>query len=243
MNYLEFYIGVFKPLLILAGMMYVYVAVIYLVKRSKYIKSDYYRTTKTAFHKVCFNKGAYGEYLSSRYLEELDGYKKFLYNIYLEKNEEETTEIDVLMLHTSGIYVLESKNYSGWIFGREQDKNWKQTLQGGKKSSFYNPVKQNRTHIKYLSKALKEIGDFDYCIQSLIVFSERCTLKKIEVYSENLKVIKRDELLDCCQKLSADKNVLTIEQIDRIYNLLAPHCNVSEEVKKKHIDTINEKRS
>ena len=63
----------------------------------------------------------------------------------MPRDDGETTEIDVLMLHTSGIYVFESKNYSGWIFGDEKSKTWTQTLPNGRgrraqKERFLNPI-------------------------------------------------------------------------------------------------------
>lgn len=40
--------------------------------------------------------------------------------------------IDLLMIHEKGIFVFESKNYSGWIFGSADQLNWTQSLQNGK---------------------------------------------------------------------------------------------------------------
>ena len=44
---------------------------------------------------------------------------KVLRNVYIPKEDGETTEIDLLFITAKGIFVLESKNYSGWIFGSE----------------------------------------------------------------------------------------------------------------------------
>lgn len=41
-------------------------------------------------------------------------------------------EIDMIMLCQKGIYVIENKNYSGWIFGDEKSKNWCEILKGKK---------------------------------------------------------------------------------------------------------------
>lgn len=70
------------------------------------------------------------------------------------------------------IFVVESKNYSGWIFGNEK--------------SFYNPIMQNKTHIKWLKK---QVGN-NIPVYSVIAFSERCKLKDITVESKDVKVIK-----------------------------------------------------
>jgi hypothetical protein len=61
----------------------------------------------------------------------------------LSKKDGSTTEIDLIMIDETGIYVFESKNYSGWIFGDEKRKNWVQTLENRQKNYFYNPIWQN----------------------------------------------------------------------------------------------------
>ena len=99
-----------------------------------------------------FELGNYGEYLTYKKLrkQEEQG-ARFLFNCYLPAKKDETSEVDVIMIADSGIYVFESKNYSGWIFGSEQSKSWTQTLPNGKKARkerFYKPIMQNKTHIK-----------------------------------------------------------------------------------------------
>ena len=96
-----------------------------------------------------------------------------LTNVYIPKNDGTTTEIDLLMINKTGIYVFESKNYSGWIFGDEKSKNWTQTLKGGKKNKFFNPILQNRAHINALKKLVKDVDSNNF--YSYIVFSDRCT--------------------------------------------------------------------
>ena len=49
---------------------------------------------------------------------------KVLRNIYVPKDNNETSEIDVIFITQKGIFVIESKNYSGWIFGDEKSSYW-----------------------------------------------------------------------------------------------------------------------
>ena len=53
---------------------------------------------------------------------------RFLFNLYIPEGENGTTEIEMLMLSAKGLFVFESKNYSGWIFGSERQPKWYQTL-------------------------------------------------------------------------------------------------------------------
>lgn len=206
-----------------------------------YKKTSYYLVTKTSPIQLYFDKGKLGEYLTYKHLRsaEKNG-AKFLFNIYIPKGEEETTEIDVLMIHAKGMFVFESKNYSGWIFGSENQKNWYQTLPQGKgrshKESFYNPIMQNRTHIKYLKTLVGE----DIPMHSIITFSERCTLKKVDVKSEDIRVINRDKVYDTVAAICAkrDITVLSNEKISEIYDKLYPYTQVSDATKEQHIQNI-----
>ena len=129
-----------------------------LYKKKKYEKTLYFVQTGNPFNKVMQDIRLIGEYFTYQCIAPLNGYKKFIFNCYLPKADGETTEVDVILLHESGIYVFESKNYSGWIFGNESQTFWTQTLPSGKgksqKSRFFNPIMQNAGHIKQLKAFL-----------------------------------------------------------------------------------------
>ncbi len=160
--------------------------------------------------------GKHGEKLTERELKlvKLLGRKgKTLRNVYLPKENGETSEIDVMYITQKGIFVFESKNYSGWIFGNEKGTYWTAMLPNKQKNSFYNPVKQNRTHLKWLQKY---VGDH-IPLFSIIVFSERCELKKVEMVSPDIKVIKRDrtyatvrDIWDSHEDAVSDEDVLAL---------------------------------
>lgn len=213
----------------------------YLLENKKYKAGAYYKATRIPLLFLRRDLGKYGEYLTYKQLKQFEkGDAKFLFNVYLPKENDETTEIDVLMLSKYGIFVFESKNYSGWIFGNENQKNWYQTLPAGKnrshKEQFFNPVMQNRTHIKYLSALLET----NFPLYSIIVFSERCTLKGITIESPDIHVIKRDHVFSVVSKIC--KNVseypLTEERISQLYDELYPYTQVSDKEKLQHIANI-----
>src|SRR3954469_2486835 len=64
-----------------------------------------------------------------------------------------TTQLDHVIVSRFGIFVVETKNYQGWIFGEERDATWCQSV-FGKKNRFQNPLHQNYRHIKCLSRHL-----------------------------------------------------------------------------------------
>lgn len=78
--------------------------------------------------------------------------------------------------------------------------------------------------------------------KSYVVFSRRCTLKKIDVTKKNLRVIKRDNLEEILQEDCNNlEEIFTEEQIDEIANKLYEYMFVDKEVKEKHIKDIKEK--
>lgn len=207
------------------------------IKYIGYQKSTYRKETDQPFFKVLRDKGMLGEYYTTQVLDKIKGYKKYLVNSYIPNGKGGTTEIDIIFIHETGIYVIESKNYSGWIFGTEKDKNWCQSLSNGQKEFFYNPIKQNASHIRNLQNVLDFVPKDVF--KSIIVFSERCELKKVTVESDTVFVIKRNELINIINnEISNAKTTLTKEEVDKIYNTLKPYCQVANEVKEKHIEQI-----
>ena len=205
----------------------------------KYRNSNYKLVSGNSFFKTIFDKGNYGEFLTFVKLEKLGNQNKLLTNLYIPRDDGTTTEVDLVMISPTGIYVFESKNYSGWIFGDEKNKNWTQTLENGQKNRFYNPIWQNKAHINALKTVLNLNDD---AFKSYIIFSERCTLKKIKVTSSNVKVIKRDQLIRNVNKDIKDlPEIFTSDEVNKIYSSLQKYTNVDEDIKQAHIEAIKSK--
>lgn len=210
----------------------------YVLALRQYTRSSYYGVTRNSFFYVRSDKGRFGEYctyLKLRDLEEQGG--KFLFNVYIP-TPNGTTEIDLLMICRRGIFVFESKNYSGWIFGKESQQKWTQTLpygRGSHKEHFYNPILQNKGHLQ----ALQNYIGAEVPLWSIIVFSERCTLKNVQVTSPNVSVVNRYDLLpEVTMRLNRTPVGLSEEDVERVYVLLYPCSQVSAGVKAQHIENI-----
>ncbi len=244
-EFIEWFFLFFKPfwpLCIILGAIAVF-AIVYDIK--KYKSSSYYSVTKNNYFSVWFDKGRLGEYQIYKLLRKLEhNNARFLFNVYIPKENGETTEIDVLLITEKGIFVFESKNYSGWIFGSENQKYWTQTLPQGRGKShnerFFNPVIQNAGHIKHLKNIVGE----DIAMHSIIAFSERCTLKKIDIKSE-VKVVNRDNVPQAVADImtTAQSELLSNEKIQEIYDKLYVFTQVDTAIKEQHIENINSKIS
>jgi len=214
---------------------------IFLIWRNKkYKESAYYQITKQPLRVIVRDSGKYGEYLTYRSLKTFEKKgARFLFNLYIPKGIDETTEIDILMICGKGIFVFESKNYSGWIFGSENQKTWYQTLPAGKgkshKEKFYNPIMQNNSHIKHL----KSILDKDIPIQSIIVFSNRCELKQLQITSKDISVVQRKNVENVVTATCGRINIeLSEEELEKLYKKLYPYTQTDAATKTQHILNI-----
>ncbi len=84
-----------------------------------------------------------------------------------------TTQIDHIIVSRHGIFVVETKNMDGWIFGDEKSPQWTQSL-FGKKYRFQNPLHQNYRHTKVLEDFL---GVGPEKLISVVMFWGECELK------------------------------------------------------------------
>ena len=105
-----------------------------------------------------------------------------LNNITLPLANGGSTQIDHVIVSKYGIFVIETKNYKGWIFGNEAQRQWTQVIMG-RKYKFQNPLRQNYLHIKTLSDLLDlEMNYF----HSMIAFIGECELKTRDELPEHV---------------------------------------------------------
>ena len=166
---------------------------------------------------------------------------KVLRNCYFKWGNGVTTEIDCILIFRSGLYVIECKDYSGWIFGDDSNEQWLQTLRSGRrgrciKRRFYNPIRQNQNHINCIRQKLK--GYSRVPIYNLVVFGDYCTFKKIENHS-SARVIKASSLYETILQLDrATTFRLSNPDIQKIYFLLSRAVCTDSEVRQQHIYTV-----
>ena len=116
-------------------------------------------------------KGTVGEWKVNRKLNPLVFGKVphfQINNLILLDDMGSSHQIDHVEIRENGIFCIETKNYAGVILGTENQDRWTQCLRGKNHYTFLNPLKQNKSHIYHLSKALGG----KYKIISLVVFVE-----------------------------------------------------------------------
>jgi len=124
-----------------------------------------------------------------------------------------STQIDHIIVSVYGIFVIETKNYKGWIYGSEKQKQWTQSFPNGSKFKFQNPLRQNYLHIKTLADLLGlELSYF----HSMVAFIGECELKTRDELPEHVLTSgmvsyvkrKQDKLL------TEDEVTSIVEQIE-----------------------------
>jgi hypothetical protein len=233
---------IFKPWIIVFLIPLALVIFAFGNKKRAFKKSSYSQASGNGFESTVYNKGNHGEYLTFSLLEKLEGEKRLMTNLYLTRGNGKSTEVDLVMIHPTGIYVFESKNYSGWIFGDDKSRYWTQNLKSGKKNRFLNPVWQNAAHIEALSLTLGP-GYEKYFI-SFIVFSQRCQLKKITLSSPDIVVVKRDYLLGYVKdQINKRSPCFTSPEMDELKKVLSKFALADAETKERHIQSISKGRT
>jgi restriction system protein len=99
-------------------------------------------------------KGWEGE-LKTKFINWLfltDEYKVF--NNIIIQTSRGSTQIDHVAVSKYGVFVIETKEKTGWIFGEPNQNDWTQVIFKDR-FKFQNPLRQNYAHIKGLSEVLK----------------------------------------------------------------------------------------
>jgi len=183
-------------------------------------------------------KGFIGEYRVHKILKQialkLGGLE---FRDLMFEDDKSSSQIDNMLITQKALYVVEVKNYKGMIFGTPKNKDWTVTVKhvnrkksrSGKtyyrthisKHKFYNPIKQNKTHINKILN-LTNIGD---CIPiiNIVVFGKRAILKDVtptpDAYVITQRVL-RNLILSIEESISAKITFdLLIDHIDSIYEI------------------------
>lgn len=121
-------------------------------------------------------KGWVGEKILSLWLRLFLDKNRYrvLDDITIPDDQGGTTQIDHVVVSVFGIFVIETKNLGGWIFGSEQDATWTQKLHGRHSQKFQNPLRQNYKHTMTLASVL---GMPHERFVSVVVFVGNATLK------------------------------------------------------------------
>ncbi|MBR6689391.1 MAG: NERD domain-containing protein [Clostridia bacterium] len=215
----------------------IYRRVIYKIKRTFGVLEKTKANTQNEEKNII--KGQNAEDKIIKILENVFVKENIIQDSYFRDDEIVTTQVDILAIDTTGIYVIESKAFSGVIKGNQYDKNWVQLFANKKHYTFSNPIIQNKRHIEDIKRNLETFDVPDIAYKSYVVFDNNCKLDLNVKNNDQLKVVKQEELLGIILK---DKKqslvVIPNNKVEEIARRIKGHANVDDEFKEMH----NERR-
>ena len=179
-------------------------------------------------------KGYFGEKKVSAKLRGLPQEEYILLNNVMLRSDYGLTQIDHVLVSVYGIFVIETKNYKGWITGGEYSDTWTKNMYG-KKYSFRNPIKQNYAHVKAL-QSLLGISEKAFFIP-VVVFSGQSDLKvktnSHVIYMRQLKKFVESYVHKCF----SEQDIVSIAHTIQNAN------TDSKDTRKEHLKQIKSKKN
>jgi len=143
-----------------------------------------------------------------------------------------TTQVDHILVSPFGIFVVETKNYKGWIYGSAVQSTWTQVIYKSK-HKFQNPLRQTHRHKKVLSKYL---GVKESTIQPVISF-----VGDVEFKTELPPNVLRSGLSSYIKQFG--EVIFSDDEVERITGLLSEVKSESTISKSEHIQSLKERHS
>lgn len=213
---------VYVCIMFLAGVLMAFGVPVLILAYRKYVKEQK--------AKVC--QGSNGERYIAKLLQELPEGYRCLHDLLL-KYEGYTVQIDHAVISVYGVFVIETKNFRGHIYGSSEKKRWEQ-INKGKKRCFYSPTIQNNRHRFVISRICK------LPIEKVIpitVFVGKCELHLEDVG----RTILSKDLLPYIYGIT--KKILSQSDVDKIYNRLESKNITSESVRRHHVAYVQRVKS
>ena len=160
-------------------------------------------------------KGAMGERRVKHALRKLQGRGYYLINNVTLPIARGTTQVDHVLFSRFGVFVIETKNMSGWIFGSPNQPMWTQMI-GRRKYRFQNPLRQNYAHVKTIEKLLDIPAS---TIHGLVAFTGEAQAKT--AMPEDVVFCGRD-LLARIETTRAE--IFSVEEVTSLVERLKKKC-------------------
>lgn len=147
------------------------------------------------------SKGSVGEKRVAKELKRLPKEYHVLNDVILETRNG-TTQIDHIVISPNAVFVIETKNYTGWIFGKEQDKEWLQTIahyenrygETVERTKFLNPIRQNYGHAKAVEALVRRRHE-KLPIIPIVVFVGDAVFRNLQCTSNVLHLYELTEVI------------------------------------------------
>ena len=173
------------------------------------------------------SKGEMGEKIVAKRLKRLPKDKYRVINDLLLQNNGYSSQIDHVVVSEYGVFVIETKNYQGDIYGGANSEMWTQNIYGSK-SHFRNPIWQNQGHIKAIRNALSNPTGIPF--ESIVLFSDGANLR----LDKSLPVYNWRKVITIIEG-SADLERIPSDVADKIYYKLLAANVKDKKARKEHV--------
>ena len=166
-----------------------------------------------------------------------------------------TSQIDNVLITSKAIFVIEAKNYKGRIFGSIHQDQWTMTSKTTKtyknkrgktyqksyinKYQFYNPIKQNETHIKALQQHIKT----DIPFYNLVVFGSKADLSELKGELRNITLTINHLNRWIKNEYESKGKSMTYKELDKIKDTIVNINILDKSQRKSHVRKIKNTHS
>ena len=189
-----------------------------------------------------FSPGDSGEFAVARQLRRLPGQYMVINDLMFRNSKNRTTQIDHVVVSPYGIFVIETKNITGHIYGSAEAQQWKRYwrawYRGVEHSSeleFRNPLLQNRAHIVALNIVLSQFRPPQ--LISVIAFSPNAELK---VHADGAHMIYWSQLRQFIRRYRTP--VMSTDQAETVYNYLRAINIREKDIRHQHVERMQQKQ-
>ena len=146
-----------------------------------------------------------------------------------------TTQIDHVVISNFGIFCVETKAHSGWIFGDANQKYWTSQIYRSR-NMFYNPVWQNHAHVSAVADLLKEKFS-NLPVMSYVIFTNADRIK----ISGNAAVGRVRDFVVFAKSFHGE--IISDEKVMEVYSLLKNSNIVDKKLRREHVRKVKGLRS
>lgn len=163
-----------------------------------------------------------------------------LRDLYIPTKNNKHSQIDLIFIHSTGIYVIESKNWNKVLSGNF-DSPMIVAEDTYSTDEYFNPIIQNNSHIKHLKNFLIEnnLSHSTINFYSVIAFSDKCDYSNFTNIPDNVIVSSYSSLgyslYEFISTKANYKNIISLNIQQKIFNVLQPCTNISTEIKSNHL--------
>lgn len=139
--------------------------------------------------------------------------------------EGQKSEMDMVVVGPTGVYIIETKNHNGTIYGGYADRNWIQHKIGRRGSPYqneiYSPVKQVGTHIYRLANYLRSNGARVH-VDGLVYFSNYEAVLQLHGKPDKIPVFSAsgNDFASINRYIVSGDITLDNATVNKVYNLL-----------------------